>query len=78
MQTTLDIDDELLRVVEQLAAEWSVPVGAAISELIRKGLEATPRARLEVVDGLPLFRLPEGTDPITSDDVRRLAEEFPE
>ena len=74
MQATVTIDAELLRIAEALAAERRVPVGTVISELIRKGLESAAGVSLDVVDGLPLFRV-QGGSRITNEDVRRLDDE---
>lgn len=42
MRTTLDIDDDVLKLGKQLAAGRKIPLGKALSELARRG------ARLEV------------------------------
>jgi len=36
MRTTLSIDDEVLELVKRYAADRAMPVGEAVSELIRK------------------------------------------
>ena len=73
MQTTLSIDDDLLRAAERLAAERSVPVDRVISELIRKGLdEALP---YEMRNGFPVFRVPPGAKTFDLEDVRRAEDE---
>jgi hypothetical protein len=74
MQTTLTIDDDVLEVAERIATERSVPIGAVISELVRKGLERTPA--YDIRNGVPVFRVPPGTKSFTSEDVRRADEEW--
>ncbi len=73
MQTTLTIDDDLLKVAEKLAAARSVPVDTVISELIRKGLESAEA--LEQLSGFPVFKRRAGAPIITTEDVRRAEDE---
>jgi len=72
MRTTLNIDDDVAAAARELASEEHRSLGAVISELARRGL--TP-ARVEVADGLPVIRVPEGTPPITPEMVRQGLEE---
>jgi hypothetical protein len=54
VRTTLDIDDDVLQAVKELAGARSITAGQAISDLARKGLAAparTSRAR----NGVPLL-----------------------
>ncbi len=54
VRTTLDIDDDVLQAVKELAAVRAITAGQAISELARKGLTSqtrTSRAR----NGVPLL-----------------------
>ena len=53
MRTTLDIDDAVLRAARTLADQRGISLGAAVSELARRGLAPTP-AR-ESVSGFPVF-----------------------
>lgn len=69
MQTTLTIDDDLLQLAKEMAAARGVTVDTVVSELVRKGIERT--VLLETCNGLPVFRVPPGTRPVTTDDVRR-------
>ena len=73
MRTTLVIDDDLLQAAKALAESRSTSVGKVICELARKGL-ATPRPRRRR-NGLPLFRVPQGAQPITLRDVKKLEDE---
>jgi hypothetical protein len=53
MRTTLELDDDLLQVARQLAAQRGTTMGQVISELVRKAL--TPKAAPRVRNGVPLF-----------------------
>ena len=72
MRTTLTIDDELLAAAKSMARDKSESVGEAVSELIRRGLSATPRvSKVHRGSGFPVFSIPPGAHPITLEDVRR-------
>ncbi len=53
MRTTLELDDDLLQVARQLAAQRGTTMGQVISELVRKAL--APMAAPRVRTGVPLF-----------------------
>jgi len=53
MRTTLDLDDDLLATVRQLARQQGLTIGQLISELARQSLAT--RAPLKVRNGVPLF-----------------------
>jgi len=66
MRTTLTIDDEVYAIARQVAALKHLSVGAALSELARRGLERTARPRadadfpsFEVSENAPTFGLGE-------------------
>lgn len=72
MRTTLDVDDDVLSATRTLAAEKGLSLGAALSELARRGL----RGGGAVSDhDLPLFRVPVDAAPITPEMVRRANED---
>ena len=75
MRTTLSIDDDLLAVAKNLAEQRSISLGAAVSELMRRGLEAGSAVTYPDSGGLPTFQVSAGAAPITSDDVKRLEDE---
>lgn len=70
MRTTLEIDDEVLAAARALSAESGMSLGAAVSELARRGLR--PRV---VDDGFPTFEVPADTAPMTPAMVREALEE---
>lgn len=70
MRTTLDIDDEILAAARALRAEMGISLGAAVSELARRGL------RPRIVDnGFPTFDVPVDTPPMTAEMVREARDE---
>lgn len=76
MRTTLTIDDDLLAVARSLAQAKAESLGKALSELARRGLNATPRVRRSHRDlGFPVFSVPKGAHPITLEDVRKAEDE---
>ncbi len=68
MRTTLDLDPEILGAARQIAADRSISIGKAISELARRGLE--PRVKHTTRQGFPIFQVPRGARPLTLEDVR--------
>jgi hypothetical protein len=73
MRTTLNIDDDLLRVIRSLARERGDSLGTVASDLIRRGLGS--RREIEYDDDLPVFRVREGAPPITPEMVDEAMEE---
>ena len=74
MRTTLDIDDQLLAIARVRAQEQGVSLGAAVSDLIRRGLEVR---RTRTKRGFPVFEAPPGTPVITSEMVARYRDDDP-
>ena len=73
MRTTVDLDEDVLRVAKDLARERSQSLGRVLSELARKGLRPA-EPPLEFRNGIPLLpRLP-GAKPVTSEAVKELLE----
>lgn len=66
MRTTLDIDDEALRAARALAAADGVSLGAAVSELVRRGL-VPPRQETRKRNGFPLVSRADGDHVITDE-----------
>jgi len=73
MRTTLDIDDELLLTVKQIAKQRKTTAGS-VSSLLRESLQPK-HFKLEYRNGIPLLpRRPNGPV-VTSDLVNRLLDE---
>jgi hypothetical protein len=70
MRTTLDLDEEVLAAARAVSAEAGISLGAAVSELARRGL----RPRL-VHNGFPMFDVAPDTPPMTPEAVREALDE---
>ena len=53
MRTTLDIDDDILQTIKELAASHGSTAGKVISDLARKAL--VPPRSVKVRNGVPLL-----------------------
>ena len=75
MRTTLIIDDDVLSVARALAEQSGVSLGAAVSELARRGFR---RSSYSVKEGIvPVFRVDPDAPPITSEDVYQGLSDWP-
>jgi len=74
VRTTLDIDDEILLTVKEIAQQRKTTAGNVVSSLLRESLQ--PRSfKLEYRNGVPLLpRRPNGPA-VTTDLVNRLRDE---
>jgi hypothetical protein len=74
MRTTLDIEDELLLMVKEIARQRGTTAGSVVSSLLRESLQ--PKSfKVEYRDGVPLLpRRPNGPV-VTSELVNRLRDE---
>ena len=75
MRTTLDIDDDVMQAMRELARLKNQGIGRAISDLARRGLTPQVRPTVEVVDGIPVWTHAPGAISVTSELVRNLAGE---
>ena len=73
MRTTVNIDADVYRAAVSLAAERKSTIGRVLSDLARRGLAPSVRAREK--DGFPVFEVPAGAPPITSEMVREAEED---
>jgi len=67
MRTTLDVEADVLDAAKALAIARGVSVGAALSELARRGVAA--RIPLSARNGFPVFQVPVGTPGFGPDEV---------
>jgi hypothetical protein len=67
MRTTLDVEIDVLDAARALAAARGVSVGAALSELARRGVAA--RTPLSARNGFPVFQVPAGTPSFGPDEI---------
>lgn len=67
MRTTLDVEDDVLNAARALATARGVSIGAALSELARRGVAA--RTPISTLSGFPVFQIAAGTPCFGQDDV---------
>ncbi len=72
MRTTLSIDDDVLREAKVYADSRDIALGKAVSELVRRGLQAPLQTRL--VNGFHVVELPRGAPTVTGEQIRKLQE----
>jgi hypothetical protein len=75
MRTTLDIDEDVLRVAKKLAATRKSTAGKILSELARKALEPSQRPVTRRRNGVPLLPPRPGEQPVTLAMVNSLRDE---
>jgi hypothetical protein len=74
MRTTLDLDDDILQAVKELASARGITAGRCVSDLVRKALQPTDAP--QVRNGITLMpRRPAGSPPITMKMVNDLLDE---
>jgi hypothetical protein len=73
VRTTINLDDEVLNLVRDYARRRALPLGAAVSELVRTSL-TTPKPT-KIVNGFHVVDLPPDSPEVTTEDVRRLEDE---
>ena len=74
MRTTLDVDDDVLQAVKELAAVRRLTAGRVISELARAALQPSRPARIR--NGVPVLpRRPPGARRPTMKRVNELRDE---
>jgi hypothetical protein len=75
VRTTIDLDEDVLQAVKEIAANRGTTAGRVLSELARQAL--APREVPEVKNGVPLLpRRPPGTPRPTMELVNRLRDEL--
>jgi hypothetical protein len=73
VRTTVDLDEDVLRVAKDLARENEQSLGRVLSDLARRGLQPAERT-MNLRNGIPVLpRLP-GAKPVTSEMVKELLE----
>jgi hypothetical protein len=73
MRTTLTLDDDILELAARQAKLRGVSLGKTVSDLVRRGLNATTPAQDK--GGLVVFQLPADSPTVTTDEVRRIETE---
>ena len=70
MRITVEIDDDTLLVVKKYMKAWRMPLGKALSELVRRGLNSSVPTRR--VNGLLIFDPKNESPRVTTKKVRDL------
>ena len=73
MRTTVNLDDDVMRVIRSLARERGESFGAVISSLVRQALRGPDTVRYEM--DVPVFEVREDAPPITPEMVQSALEE---
>ena len=73
MRTTLSLDDDVLQEIKAYARSRDVAIGKAVSDLVRRGLQAPLRTR--IVNGFHVVDLPPSSERITADHIKKLEDE---
>lgn len=73
MRTTVDLDEDVLRVAKHLAQEQEQSLGRVLSDLVRKGLQ--PPVEIKAQNRhIPVLARRHGARPVTSQIVKELLE----
>jgi len=67
MRTSLNIDDDLMKITRLMDVRRNVSLGSIVLDLIRTGLRREAAYRLD--DGLPVFEVEVVARTVTLDDV---------
>ncbi len=74
MRTTLDIDDEILLTVKQIALQRKTTAGSVVSSLLRESLQPKSFV-IEYRDGVPVLPHRPNAPVVTTELVNRLLNE---
>jgi hypothetical protein len=73
MRTTLTLDDDVLDLAARQAKARGLSLGKTVSDLVRRGLNAPTPSQAR--SGVVVFKLPDDSPKVTTDEVRRLETE---
>lgn len=73
MRTTLTLEDDVFRLVKRYAESRSLPLGTAVSDLVRKGFTVQHPTRVK--NGITVFDVPADSRRVTARQVREVAAE---
>ncbi len=74
-RTTLHIEADAMRAAKEYAARHGISLSKAVSELVQQGAERP--LITDIKDGFPVVRLSGRSEKVTSEQVRRLLEDWP-
>lgn len=75
MQTTLDLEDDVLNAIQELAQQQGLPIGRVLSDLVRQALTQQPPPATR--NGIPLFPVQPDAGVTTLETVNQLRDETP-
>jgi hypothetical protein len=75
MRTTLDVEDDVMFAVKEIARRRRLSLGKVLSDLARQALVRS--GNNEVRNGVPLFPVQPGAGVVTPELMRRLEDEMP-
>jgi len=75
MRTTLEIDDDVMQAVREMARLKNQGIGRTISDLPRRGLIPDAAPAREMQFGIPVWKHGPGAVAVTSEMVRNLADD---
>ena len=75
MRTTLDLDEDVLQALKEIAQLRGQTAGRVASDLVRKAIRPAPDKRQKVRNGVPIFQARPGQRIITMELVNRLRDE---
>jgi hypothetical protein len=75
MRTTLEIDDDVMQAVREMARLKNQGIGRTISELARRGLMPDGSPVRELQFGIPVWKHGPAAVAVTSEMVRNLADD---
>jgi hypothetical protein len=73
MRTTVDLDEDVLGLLKQLAKDQHKPVGKVVSEIVRK--ELTRRHSRRTRNGILLLEPGNRRVPLTLEEINRIRDE---
>ena len=74
MRTTINLDDDALKILHQYSETRSMSLGKAASELVRRGAASPTPTRM--VNGFVIFDVAPGGPKISTERVRELESEL--
>lgn len=73
MRTTVDLDEDILRLLKHLAADRHQSLGRVVSDIVRQGLGNSGKASVEH-GTIPVLARKPGAQPVTAQAVKDLLE----
>ncbi|MGD0270195.1 MAG: hypothetical protein ABSB14_14105 [Candidatus Sulfotelmatobacter sp.] len=73
MRTTLNLDDDALKLLREYSQTRSLALGKAASELVRRGANAP--VQMQMVNGFWSVVLPKGGKKVSTERVKQLLED---